>query len=352
MCCAFSGLGHSLRLYCTSNESAVDYDKIREFYDLKNSFDICTTKRFEIKLFGSLLYSFITSIKVYFLKPVEIVYSRNIISLLFLLFIRSKLYYEAHNSPTYFRKKIENLVFRFGNFDKLIVISNELKFFYLKHYSFLQEDKIVVAHDAASECVAPVENLVDLKNEETPCLGYTGSLFPGKGIEMIVRIAKICPLYDFHVVGGGQKDIERIRLRLKPSANITFHGFVDHSILHAYRSQFDIALLPPNGKVFSSHEGVGDIAKYMSPLKLFEYMAAKLPIICSDLPVLREIIEHNRNGILIPTQDEKLWASAIDELISKPNFTSSISANAYQDFIQKYTWEIRVQALSTHFQNV
>ena len=81
-------------------------------------------------------------------------------------------------------------------------------------------------------------------------------------------------------------------------------------------------------------------------------MAAKLPIICSDLPVLREIIEHNRNGILIPTQDEKLWASAIDELISKPNFTSSISANAYQDFIQKYTWEIRVQALSTHFQNV
>jgi glycosyltransferase involved in cell wall biosynthesis len=352
MCCAFSGLGHSLRLFCTSNGSAVDYDKIKDLYCLENPFEISTTKRFNIKLLGSLLYSLLTAFKVCTASSIDIVYSRNIISLVFLLFTKSKLFYESHNSPTYFRKKIEGIVFKYNNFAKLVVISNELKKYYRTHYPLLDEDKIVVAHDAASECVVPIETSVNIKRNEIPCLGYTGSLFPGKGIELIVKVARICSTCDFHVVGGSDKEIEGIRMRLKPSVNVIFHGFVDHSKLDAFRTQFDIALLPPGEKVFTNYKGAGDIAKYMSPLKLFEYMSAKLPIICSDLPVLREIIEHEVNGILIQSDDQVLWAEAISELLANPELSKSIAENAFNDFMLKYTWRSRVDLISRDFANV
>ena len=52
-------------------------------------------------------------------------------------------------------------------------------------------------------------------------------------------------------------------------------------------------------------------ADWMSPLKLFEYMSSGVPIISSDLPVLREILEDRRNALLVPPKNFDSWDEAL-----------------------------------------
>ena len=44
---------------------------------------------------------------------------------------------------------------------------------------------------------------------------------------------------------------------------------------------------------------VGDITKYTSPLKLFDYLSVGRPIMCSNFNVLKEIISENKNAIFV-----------------------------------------------------
>jgi len=93
--------------------------------------------------------------------------------------------------------------------------------------------------------------------------------------------------------------------------------------LPLYINALDICLLP-NQKIVVSIVGEAD-DKYTqernygdvtSPLKMFQYMAHKKPIIASDLPVLREVLNNN-NAILIPPDDIDAWVKAIYKLKMK-----------------------------------
>ena len=74
-------------------------------------------------------------------------------------------------------------------------------------------------------------------------------------------------------------------------------------------------------------------------MKLFEYFAFGLPIISSDLPVLREIL-NGKNSILVPFGNIKNWADAIEKL-EDYKFRQLISNSGLNDFNKKYSWKIR-----------
>jgi glycosyltransferase involved in cell wall biosynthesis len=84
-------------------------------------------------------------------------------------------------------------------------------------------------------------------------------------------------------------------------------------------------------------------ANYMSPMKMFEYMASQRAIISSDLPVLREVLNET-NARLCPPDDVEAWIVAIRELISAPQVAAQLSQRAYQD-VQEHTWQKRVQRI-------
>jgi glycosyltransferase involved in cell wall biosynthesis len=79
----------------------------------------------------------------------------------------------------------------------------------------------------------------------------------------------------------------------------------------------------------------------MSPLKLFEYMAWGKPILCSDLPVLREVIEDRRNGLLLPPDDPAKWVAALNRLVANPAEGERLGKNARSDFLTRHTWRQR-----------
>ncbi|MFT7176153.1 MAG: glycosyltransferase involved in cell wall biosynthesis [Halioglobus sp.] len=72
-------------------------------------------------------------------------------------------------------------------------------------------------------------------------------------------------------------------------------------------------------------------------------MAAGKAIICSDIPVLREVLENERNALLCSPADYGAWVASIKRLIDDHDLRLSISRNAYQDIKTKYSWSIRAK---------
>jgi len=312
-----------------------------EFYGVKNNFNII--KLPWIKKIGSVTYSIISLFEIIKLKP-DFVYGRSLIAIYFSSLVGYKTMYEAH-APSYEENIIKRFFFKkliaHKNFKNLVVISDALKNIFLDTEKLTKED-IFVAHDGSD--IVGLEEKINLSSNNKLQVGYVGHLYKGRGIDIIIELSNILNDIDFHVVGGNTSDINYWKSQVK-NDNIVFHGHVAPSEVYKYRNSFDILLAPYQNKV--SIEGKNDTSKFMSPLKIFEYMSSKKAIISSDLPVLREILDEN-NSILVKCNDVQSWVFAIDKLREAEN-RKILSNNAYEDFKSKYTWKIRANNILKRF---
>ena len=103
----------------------------------------------------------------------------------------------------------------------------------------------------------------------------------------------------------------------------------------------DVLLAPYQQKVIVGNGK--NTADRMSPLKIFEYMAAGKPIICSDLPVLHEVLEHNVNALLCSPDNVDEWFETINKIRNNKELALRIGNKAKEIFLEKYTWKIRAQ---------
>ena len=78
-------------------------------------------------------------------------------------------------------------------------------------------------------------------------------------------------------------------------------------------------------------------------MKMFEYMAAGKAIICSDLPVLHEVLQHNRNCLLCSPNSIDEWMDALLVLRDDIVLREKLGGNAQKDWAAQYTWTSRAQ---------
>jgi len=83
------------------------------------------------------------------------------------------------------------------------------------------------------------------------------------------------------------------------------------------------------------------ISNYLTslPLKLFEYMSASLPVIASNFPLWKEIIEGNKCGICVDPLKPKDIAKAIEYLMENPKLRKEMGENGRNAVLEKYNWE-------------
>jgi len=173
---------------------------------------------------------------------------------------------------------------------------------------------------------------------------YTGHLYDWKGAGVLLETAKQFPISNFQFskdilfvfVGGTDNDIKNYELRFKNYENIRFEGRKPHGEIPIWLKAADVLVLPNTAKE--------KISKYYtSPLKLFEYMAAQKPIVASDLPSLREILNEN-NSVFVKPDDPEALAQGIKKVLQNPELADKISKQAFLD-IQDYTWQKRAQKI-------
>ncbi len=88
------------------------------------------------------------------------------------------------------------------------------------------------------------------------------------------------------------------------------------------------------------------------PNKMFEYMAAGIPVIASDFPLWREIIIGNDCGICVDPSDPHATAEAVDALVSNPARAKEMGENGKRAVSQKYNWGIEESRLISFYQEL
>ena len=280
----------------------------------------------------------------------DLVYGRNLAGCCFAAMLRIPVVFESHNPVSDSGKEYDKLFMNLlqSHFVKrIIVISDKLKQYYQHNYD-IKSNLLYVAHDAANNDVNDTDPVVENRNALN--VGYTGQLYPGKGMELISEIVKKVPWALFHIIGGYQEDIEKWRKKLYGHSNVKFYGFIPHGQIKKYINSMDILLAPYQDKV-EGHGG-GDISKWMSPLKIFEYMAAGKPILCSDLPVLREILTHEDNALLCEPDNVDDWINSLNRLNHDKELKEKLGRSAYRKFIENHTWKKRAEKVLNNIENI
>lgn len=251
--------------------------------------------------------------------------------------------YEAHEPPhSGINRAIKRWLFGRRNFERLVVISRALGEEYLARFPSLPPDRLLVAHDGATP-VEPQEG-ADPRSLEKGRLraGYVGHLYRGKGVGLLLRLAARLPKMDFEIVGGTEEDLRRWRGRAGGLTNVHFHGFVPHGQLERQYRMFQIALLPYQRDVRGAG-GERNLSEWMSPLKLFEYMARGKAIVASDLPVLREVLTDGVTAILCDPEDEDAWVEALTWLREDDALRSRLGRAAREEVERRYGWTVRAE---------
>jgi glycosyltransferase involved in cell wall biosynthesis len=172
-------------------------------------------------------------------------------------------------------------------------------------------------------------------------VGYSGHLYAGRGVGLMLELARRLPKIRFLLVGGRSEDVAARKEQAGGLTNVHFIGFVPNAELPLYQAACDVLLIPYSRQVAGSSGS--DIAPYTNPLKMFEYLASDRPVLASDLPILREIL-NEQNAILLPVGELQAWVDALLALQKSPRRRAAL-AKAGQQTAAEYTWQKRAQRL-------
>lgn len=352
MCQAFANNGHEVELLVLSEKESEERNMgdIYRYYSVKSNFKVTwvpmiATNGSRLRyLMSSLVLGYSLIRRLIFIRC-DIVYGRDLLGCTLSALLGKRTIFESH-APIW-RSQLESALFkgllRLPRFSRLVVISDALRQVYLSRYTLLNASNTMIAHDASD---LP-EEMTDVSllqgNPKRLQVGYVGHLYKGKGVEVVDAIAPLIPDVNFHIIGGLEHDIEYWKSKIT-SPNVFFYGFIKQGELSQYIYNLDICLLPNQHYISGfgkDSEKSKNISKFTSPLKMFEYMAHKKPIIASDLPVLREVLSSNI-ACLVPPMDFEAWQNAISRLRSSKN-RDFLANKAHAVFLENYTWGQRAK---------
>ena len=285
-------------------------------------------------------------------RPPELVICRNLYAAYILgVLARRPMIVELHHIETGIRGSLQRAVLRQPGIRFVSISHKLLEVVAQEHGVAVPRPRVL--HDAAPAGITPVPwdrrraQLLELvpaaRESRDGVCGYIGHLYAGRGVEVIEELARRRPSVLFLVVGGHQEEIARRQTHNK-NPNLIFLGHLPHAAALQLAKCVDVLLMPYQKSV-SLGVGSYDTARWMSPMKMFEYMAAGVPIVSSDLPVLREVLSDDLNALLVPPDDVESWSKAIDRLLSDSALSRRLASTAYAQYEGQHTWEHRARAL-------
>ena len=182
--------------------------------------------------------------------------------------------------------------------------------------------------------------------DDQPLIVFVGSFYKWHDVATLLdAFAKVLEQQpDVHLllVGDGARRVamEQYAAELNVDHAVHFTGLVAHTEVPQLLAAADIAVAPYPAM---------DSDLWLSPLKLFEYMASGLAVIASNVGQLAEVITGGKNGLLVAPGDSSDLANGINRLINDPAFRSGLGRQAREDAVNKHSWDHYLSRLERLF---
>ena len=341
MCEAFSELNHKVILISTNLKK--NKKSIFDYYDVKFRFVFKRIRMFRTFPLGFkyYLFSFFSIYESLKYKP-EIYITRNFFTCFLLVLFKKKIIMELHHDLSMesriVRFLVNNLKFLNSNYiKKIIAITDGVKEEYVIK-KLIQKEKIIVLPSGTSI----KKKFKFSTNKNYFKIGYFGSLYKSRGLHLIKSLAKIDKQNKYYLYGDFEK-ITNFKYK-NSSKNLNLEKYIPYKNIPKSLAKMDILLMPYLSSITVAGN-VGDITKFTSPLKLFDYLSVGKIIICSELEVLKEVIKEKKNAIFIKNYKNVFsWKNEIHKLRNQPQKQFIMSKNNYQ-LSKKYSLKERAKKI-------
>ena len=313
--------------------------KKQNFKQLRNNFLLTAKNKFLIKsilnfrmnnFFYRILFGYKTA-KYLKREKFKMIISRSLMSSIFLILFKIQHILEIHTELKGLTKFLMiNCDFINSKYiKKIILISKSLN----NQFPSINKEKVLILHDGVD-----IKNFKKkITNKKISSLTYVGSFYKGKGIELILELAKYFKSLRFNVYGEPLKKIDNI------SGNVKIHGYINYKKVPNALAKSDILLLPSGDLQFGRAKNI-NITNYNSPLKMFDYLASGKIILASKRDGICEVLKHNYNSIIVNKYELDYWIIEINKIMNKKYNLIKLRKNSIKT-ARRHTWDKRVDRI-------
>jgi len=225
---------------------------------------------------------------------------------------------------------------------RLIVVSSALKQHFVNQFPSAENKVLVLPNAVRSDWKIDSslrsltrESLGISSNEIT--IGFVGSIFPYHGVDLLIEsfaeLADTLSSLKLLIVGDGNilPELKQLAEQLGLNTKIIFTGNVPHEKVNTYLVAMDIAVMVKSNW-------------YGSPVKIFEYGAASLPMICPDTIPVRDVITDGEDALIVPPEKSQV-VSALRQLIEDPMLRETMGKRFSAKVFEKHTWTKNVMKI-------
>lgn len=164
-------------------------------------------------------------------------------------------------------------------------------------------------------------------------------------LEAFSKVLAVHPDARLVMVGDGDRRSAMVQYaaELDIEHAVQFTGLVAHSDVPGLLNAADLAVAPVPPKIRDS---------WLSPLKVYEYMASGTAVIASANGQLMDVIQDGFNGCLVPPGDVTAMTSALKRLIEDEELRTRLGKQARQDAIKNHSWNQYINRLEQLFATV
>jgi glycosyltransferase involved in cell wall biosynthesis len=139
---------------------------------------------------------------------------------------------------------------------------------------------------------------------------------------------------------GDGPELPRVRQAAAGLDQVVFTGALPHDLMPAALAAAHIGVAPFD---IGAHKPLA-LGFYWSPLKMFEYMSAGLPVVAPAVARIPQLVEHGREGLLYDPTDAEALASALERLADR-QLRERLGGAARQRAVRDYSWQAHCEKL-------
>lgn len=213
---------------------------------------------------------------------------------------------------------------------------------YSRHYPWIRRSVVVLN-------LPDVQALISLNPAKATHnrIVYVGAVSASRGSVVTLKAIRILQDrgvdVEFDCVGRASPEHGKLLEQLASQwslKGVRFHGYKPP--VDAWRiasgAAAGLAVLEPAPNYVESY-----------PTKIFEYMALRLPVIVSDFPLYRDVVQGNDCGTCVAPGDAVALADAIGRLVADPRSASRLGDNGRNAVLEKYRWEPQLEVLESFY---